>query len=323
MMWRVLAALDFITVQEVHFGVLPPVPAVGVSTGIHSALGFWAFKYDQQCFLGPIPINMPPCLGHDASIGRPHILIDPSPVPPPPAPPATPLNSIASSASATMCSAMKPTFSASKDLRNGGGQGPLPVSTEALPFGAGIVFSGNVVCGLGPPHMGIPMIPTQFMDWSGLTLGDIIGGFVNMRVEMFWQGVLECFAIVPGLKWGAKGTAKVAKVAVDAVAKNLSKIVAWGPAIGINFWPSGENTGRAVRNLIDGCNTEQMAKDAAAQSSSPGSPAPSSGGSAGAPGGGSVAAGGDGGSSSAASGGGQSGSDSGGSLAPTFSPFGM
>lgn len=262
MMWRVLAAYDFVTITEIHFGVLFPTPSFGVSTGPHMALGAWAWKFDRRCLLGPIPLNSPPCLGHDAGVGRPHILVDPSLIPPPPAPPAVPANSAITSALATACSAMKPTFSSSRDLRNGG-PGPLPVSTETLPFGAGIVLSGNVPCGIGPPHMGIPMVPTQLQDWSGLTLGDLIGGFVNMQVERFWQGVLETVGgFIPGGEVVAKAfTSVLAKTIAEAVVGSvLSLVVGYGPAAGVNFWPTGENVGRSVRNMIDGVDTEAVAK---------------------------------------------------------------
>lgn len=185
MMWRVLAAMDFVTTPELHWGVT--APAVGVSLGFHFAVGVWGWKFDRQCLLGPIPANTPPVLGHDAGILRPHILIDPSPIPPPPA------CSAISSALATVCSALKPCFSASRDIRNGGG--PLPVCTEMLPYGAGIILSGNVPCGFAGPHRGIPLIPTQLQDWSGLTMGDIVGGMANMMAEWLFQAALESTAI--------------------------------------------------------------------------------------------------------------------------------
>ena len=180
MMWRVLAAMDFVTTPELHWGV--SAPAVGVSLGFHFAVGVWSWKFDRQCLLGPIPTNSPPVLGHDAGILRPHILVDPTPLPPPPA------CSAISSALATACSALKPCFAASRDLRNGGGS--LPVCTEMIPY-VGIFLSGNVPCGFAGPHRGIPLIPTQLQDWSGLTIGDMVAGMANMMVEWLFQAALE------------------------------------------------------------------------------------------------------------------------------------
>lgn len=187
MMWRVLAAMDFVTTPELHWGV--SAPAVGVSLGFHFAIGAWSWKFDRRCLLGPIPTNSPPVLGHDAGILRPHILVDPSPIPPPPA------CSAISSALATACSALKPTFSSSRDLRNGGGA--LPVSTEMVPY-VGIFLSGNVPCGFAGPHYGIPLIPTQLTDWSGLTVGDIVGGMAYMMTEWAFQAAIEATAIFGG-----------------------------------------------------------------------------------------------------------------------------
>jgi len=254
MMWRVLASLDFITVMEAHFGVVAPVPALGVSTGPHFAVGFWAWKFDIRCLLGPIPINTPPCLGHDAGILRPHILIDPSPMPPPPAPPATPLNSAITSGIATACSALKPTFSASRDLRNGGGA--LPVSTEVLPFGLGIICSGDVPCGFAGPHRGIPMVPTQLTDWTGLTLGDILGGLVNMAVQTLIQVVIERVGAAIGTGAGMVATKLGSKLVTDYVVGTVftllgPAILAYGPAAGLNV-PGGENIGQAVQGWVDG-----------------------------------------------------------------------
>jgi len=255
MMWRVLAAMDFITVAEIHFGVAPGIPALGVSTGPHFAVGAYAWKFDNRCFLGPIPINKPPTLSHDAGVLRPHILIDPSPVPPPPAPPATPVNSAITSAKATLCSALKPTFSASRDLRDG-----RPVSTETLPFGAGLILSGNVPCGIGGPHAGIPMVPTQLTDWSGLTFGDMIGGLVNMYVETLSQAALEVVGhVLPG-NWG------------DA----LTILVAYGPAVGISFWPSGDGVGSAVQSAVDSALGQSSGSPSASASSSASSSSPGS-----------------------------------------------
>lgn len=220
-MWRVLAAMDFITVVEAHMGVT--LPAAGISTGFHFAVGAFAWKFDRQCWLGPIPTNSPPCLGHDAGVLRPHVMVDPTP--PPQA------SSVITSLQCTVNSALKPTFSASRDLRNGGGA--LPVSAEALPFGAGIAFSGNVPCGFGGPHVGIPMIPTQLQDWTGLTLGDIVGGLVNMQLESLSQACLDLVSSVPGLE-------------------SLPYIVAWGPALGISVWPSGDAAVAPVQRAIDG-----------------------------------------------------------------------
>lgn len=293
MMWRVLASLDFITVMEVHFGVAPFVPAIGVSTGTHFAVGAYAWKFDFQCLLGPIPINVPPTLGHDAGVLRPHILIDPSPVPPPPLPPATPINSAITSLSATLCSALKPTFSASRDLRAG-----KPVSTEVLPFGAGIILSGNVPCGIGGPHTGIPMIPTQLTDWTGLTFGDIIGGLVNMYLETLSQAALE---VISGALPGKLGNA-------------LCIVVAYGPAVGLSFWPSGDAVGSSVQSAVDNAINNSSgapaSSGASSGSSSMGSSGSSSSGSAGSSGSGGSGSSGNGSSSSG--GPGSSGSSSGG-----------
>ncbi len=248
-MWRVLAAMDFITVVEAHMGVT--LPAAGISTGFHFAVGAFAWKFDRQCWLGPIPTNSPPCLGHDAGVLRPHVMIDPTP--PPPA------SSAITSLQCTANSALKPTFSASRDLRNGGGA--LPVSAEALPYGAGIVFSGNVPCGFGGPHVGIPMIPTQMLDWTGLTLGDIIGGLVNMQLETLSQACLDLVSSVPGLE-------------------ALPYIVAWGPALGISVWPSGHAAVAPVQQAIDGLVANANSNSSASAPSSsagPSSAAPSSG----------------------------------------------
>lgn len=288
MMWRVLAAMDFITVMEAHFGVIPPVPAVGLSTGPHFAIGVWAWKFDKQCMLGPIPINTPPCLGHDAGILRPHVLIDLSPLPPPPAPPAVPLNSAVTSAGATLCSALKPTFSSSRDLRNGG-PGALPVSTEALPFLGGLILSGNVPCGIGGPHMGIPMVPTQLQDWSGLTLGDVIGGLVNMAAETFFQAALDTVgALLPFgdaiLKFGGKALGDF------LLSNGLGIIVGYGSATGLPTWPSGDMISRPVQQAVDNAvqsltgdaSPSASATPASSGSSSAGASSPSGSGSSGA-----------------------------------------
>ena len=191
MMWRVLTMLDFVTTLEVHFGIA--VPSAGVSMGTHAAMGvlFGTWKYSPQCLLGPIPVNAPPVLGHDAGILRPHILIDPTPVPPAPPPPPLAASAI-TSALATACSALKPCMSSSRDLRDCGG--PLPVCTEVIPY-VGITMSGNVPCGFSGPHMGPPLVPTQLQDWSGLTVGDLVGGFANMAAEWAFQAAIESTAI--------------------------------------------------------------------------------------------------------------------------------
>lgn len=236
MMWRVLAVLDFVTIAEIHFGMLPWVPAFGVSMGTHVALGAFAWKIDMKCLLGPIPINAPPTLSHDAGVMRPHVMIDLSPLPPPPLPPATPANSAITSAMATLFSVMKPTFSSSRDLRAGNPAGPgLPVSTEALPFGAGIVLSGNVPCGIGGPHMGIPMIPTQLTDWSGLTFGDMVGGVANMFLETLSQAALEVICVALPGRWD------------DA----LLAVLGYGSPFGISIWPSGHQGSQPIQQAID------------------------------------------------------------------------
>ncbi|PIE89589.1 MAG: hypothetical protein CR997_10260 [Acidobacteria bacterium] len=311
MMWRVLAALDFVTIAECHFGVL--VPAFGISTGTHCALGCGTWKFDKKCFLGPISINTPPTLTHDAGMGRPHVLIDLSPVPPPPAPPATPANSALTSALATACSAMKPTFSSSRDLRNG-----KPVSTEVLPFCSGLVLSGNVPCGLGGPHSGIPMIPTQQQDWSGLTFGDIVGGFVNMQAETLSQAALEGFCKILPWKFG----------------EIFAGTLALGSQFDISIWPSGDKDSVPIQQAIDRATGQApgapsgkaSTSSSAANASSSATASPSSSASGSSSASSSGSSGSSGASSSGSSAGSASGSGSGsGSTLPGlgYSPYGQ
>ena len=121
-------------------------------------------KIADEVYLGPSFTNRPVGLGHDIGAGRIHVLICIE-LP----------KSIPSSIIATIGSANAPHFSAHKCLIGVGGAA-LPICTYPIPI---VCMLEGMGCG-SPASLNIFRPATALGTLVGMTLGDIIGGIINM-----------------------------------------------------------------------------------------------------------------------------------------------
>ena len=76
----------------------------------------------------------------------------------------------------TAKSSIKPHFTAHKTLVKVG-QDSLPITVELIPYG--VSFASVTLCGTPDSPNIMPLIPTQFSVWAGMTWGDILGGLLG------------------------------------------------------------------------------------------------------------------------------------------------
>lgn len=225
-MHRVLASLDVCISAEVHMTDKPP--SLGASEGTLKWMPPWSKSADtvEMGFLAVHPLG----IGHDTGILRPHVMIA---IPPPP-----PLCLLAS-AKATALSSCKPQFSAHLS-QAGCGTDCLPITAEPIPEGVGMLI--GTVCGTPvniPAAAPIPLIPTQWSVWTGMTAGDIVGGMVNVGVDM---------ALSFGLsKLGDRTKSEKLK----ALLEKIPAVAALGKVLGINLDTGFDNPGTAVQRAMD------------------------------------------------------------------------
>jgi hypothetical protein len=232
---RVLATYDVCISAELHLdGAMPPLSAAGVSASTLQWLDAWS-KKAPRVMMGSLQVN-PLGMGHDTGITRPHVLISIPPTPP---------MSIAASLKATATSSCKPMFNAHKTQAGCGlpaGGECLPLTAEPTPF-VGILI--GTVCGgpvNTPASMPVPLIPTQYSVFTGMTWGDIIAGVVNIVVDM-----AVSFGV--GALGGALGGGKVAQQVISVIVPVVGAV---GKGVGLNLDVSIDNPGRIVQEAIDG-----------------------------------------------------------------------
>lgn len=225
-MHRLMGSFDCLPVAaDIHW------TAVGVSTGspvnllinAGGILGFW--KMNWNIHMGMIHTR-PMALGHDAGPPRAHILIV---IPDP-----TQATSIAASIAATALAGIKLPFTAHKVQISVGGSS-LPVCCQPIPWTPS--FFAAQVCGNPDLPNGVyPIIPTHLSVYAGLTCGDIIGGIVNLVVDMIVSAVM--------------GKAGDAISDVSKIASNVFGVVTRGlGVVGLSFGPT--NLGGLVQQWID------------------------------------------------------------------------
>ncbi len=206
MMHRVLSHWDALPIgEELHTN------AVGISLGLPPAslglinsggwLNFW--KINPKIFMGFLR-GCPMGYGHDAGPPRLHILWvfmipDPPPFP----------QSVSASLWATGCAGVRPMFTAHKVQIKIKGDF-LPVHLELLP--QSILFTMASLTGYAPggfmsvlfcgsfPNLISPIIPTQYSVFAGMTMGDVIGGFVDMFLTVLVDQAIGLTGIVPGVE---------------------------------------------------------------------------------------------------------------------------
>lgn len=236
-MHRVLGSLDVCITPEIHMTDTPP--SAGASAGTLKWLPPWA-KSADTVEMGSLAVH-PLGIGHDTGITRPHVMIAV-----PPAPPAC----VAASAQATALSSCKPQFSAHLSQAGCGGE-CLPVTAEPIPYGIGMLV--GTVCGSPmntPAPLQVPLIPTQWSVWTGMTAGDIVGGIVNVGVDVAVSAALG--ALGNGLE------SETLKYIIDKV----PILAAVGKVLGINLDTGIDNPGTIVQKGID--------RDGVSSSASPG-----------------------------------------------------
>lgn len=241
MLHRVIATYDVCISAEIHvMEPLTPLDAVGISASTLQWLDAWS-KKAPTVLMGSLRVN-PLGMGHDTGITRPHILVT---IKPP-----NPLTSVAASAKATLTSACKPMFNAHKTQV--GVQGSkLPVTAEPTPF-VGVLI--GTVCGgpvNTPASLPVPLIPTQYSVFTGMTWGDIIAGFVNIVVDM-------AVTFLVGL--AGKGLSRGNAVAEQVIGIAIPLVAALGKGLGINLDTSIDNPGRIVQQWVDGDGVTSDAK---------------------------------------------------------------
>jgi len=232
---RVIATYDVCISLEVHMDTaIPALSAVGGSVSTLQWLDAWS-KKAPKVMMGSLSVS-PLGMGHDTGITRPHILVS---IPP------TPWMSIAASAKATFTSACKPMFNAHKTQAGCGlpaGSERLPVTAEPTPF-VGILI--GTVCGgpiNTPASYPVPLIPTQYSVFTGMTWGDIIAGVINIAVDM-----AVSFGV--GALGGALGGGKVAQQIISVIVPVVGAV---GKGVGLNLDVSVDNPGRIVQEAVDG-----------------------------------------------------------------------
>jgi hypothetical protein len=162
--------------------------------------------------------------------------------------------SLAAIAKAMATSACKPMFNAHKTQAGCGlpdGSDSLPLTCEPTPF-VGVLI--GTVCGgpvNTPASLPLPLIPTQYSVFTGMTWGDIIAGFVNIGVDMLVTFLLG--AAGKKLAGGSDVAEQVIGIAVPVVA-------ALGKAAKINLDTGIDNPGRVVQQWWDGDGVSSDAK---------------------------------------------------------------
>lgn len=137
-----------------------------------------------------LPDGSPMGLGHDAGPGRVHRLVDP----------VNPAKNGPTSLMATATSGVKPCFSSHTVQINVSGA-MLPVVTDPTPMGVGLFTA--TYCGTPDTPNLIPLDPSHSEVFAGMSLGDIIGGMVNILADYMWSiamGIIGELAekIMPG-----------------------------------------------------------------------------------------------------------------------------
>jgi hypothetical protein len=133
-----------------------------------------------------LPEGSPMGLGHDAGPLRVHVLVDSSPE----------QAHVVKSAMATATSGVKPCFSAHKVQVSVSGS-MLPVVTDPTPMGVGLLSA--TYCGTPDSPNVIPLVPSHSEVFAGMTLGDMLGGLVNMIVDALWSIVADKIGDLAGL----------------------------------------------------------------------------------------------------------------------------
>ena len=236
-MHRVLATYDVCISVEVH--VLEPLPVLN-ALGVSASTLQWLDMYSEKApkvLMGSLGVN-PLGMGHDTGITRPHILLTITPF--------NPVTSFAASCKATFTSSCKPQFCAHKTqagcgLPNGGSA--KAVTAEPIPA---VGFLIGTVCGgpvNTPASLPVPLIPTQLSVYTGMTTGDIVGGIVNIGVDMLVSGLI-------GL--AGKGLSRGNAVAELVIGMVIPWIAAIGKANNINLDVGVDNPGSIVQEAMDG-----------------------------------------------------------------------
>lgn len=221
-MHRVLSSKDVCFADETH--VLSSPPSVGVSAGTL----WWNpahAKVAETVEIGAMRVK-PLGMGHDAGITRTHVMVA---IPPAFSPAAT--------FEATMKSSLKPQFSAHLSQAGCGGS-CLPVTAEPIPA-VGILV--GTVCGSPkcPAPLHVPLLPLQTCVWTGMTAGDIVGGIINVAVDMQFGTLLNLL--------GNGTKSELLKGLLKAL--SLNSII--GKYIGINIDTGFSNPGSVVQREID------------------------------------------------------------------------
>ena len=225
-MHRVMGSFDCLPVAaEVHW------TAVGLSFGtptnlMINALGLFGFwKMNWNIHMGMIHTR-PMALGHDAGPPRLHVLLQ--------LPDPTFALSAAASAMATALAGIKLPFTAHKVQISVGGQN-LPICCQPIPWTPG--FFAAQVCGNPDLPNGVyPIIPSHLSVYAGLTCGDIVGGIVNLAMDMVWSAAMGKVGDVIG------DASKLADRIVGGTLRGLG-------GAGLGMGPS--NLGGAAQQWID------------------------------------------------------------------------
>lgn len=240
-MQRLLATSDLLMAVEIH--VDGPTAAMGSSWQELEWLSAWS-KRDPDVEMGSRAVN-PLGLGHDCGPGRLHVLVAP-----------TPAAAVAASVAATALSSCKPMFSAHL-VQAGVGPGEcLPVTTEAFPFGCTDLCV--TVCGAPvnlPQPLFVPMTQSHHDVWTSLTFGDIVGGFVNMGVDV---GLSFLF----GKLGGAMGKDITSKIGQFVASSSLPIAAVVGKVIGVDLDTGVDNPGPVVQRWIDKDGVDSSAQPA-------------------------------------------------------------
>ncbi len=231
MSFRALAVYDGVIEPDMH------IPAVGGSASLliaaGGALGFW--KVNPRILIGLLHTS-PVGQGHDAGPLRGHVLVvvpDPGGI------------SAGYSALATALSSCKPHFTAHKvQIKVDGSM--LPICCEVIPI---VGLLSTLQCGSPVSTPGvIPIIPSHLSVYVGMTLGDIVGGIVNVVVDMAWSAVTN-------------GVGELLDSSSKLAAKVAGNVLPWAMTGGsvFNLGTGPNNLGAVFQQAID---NDNVASDA-------------------------------------------------------------